>query len=33
MTIINFVDDFLPNALLVPNVSNVTMTYGKNEID
>ena len=30
---INFVDDLVPNVLLVSNVSNDTLTYGKKEID
>ena len=33
MAMINFVDDVVPNVLLVSNVSNVTLTYGKKEID
>ena len=30
---INFADDLVPNVLLVSNVSSVTLTYGKKEIE
>ena len=33
MAMINFVDDIVPNVLLVSILSNVTLTYGKKEID
>ena len=33
MAMINFVDDLVPNVLLVSNVSNATLTYGKKEVD
>ena len=33
MAMINFVDDIVPNVLLVSILSNVILTYGKKEID
>ena len=33
MAMINFVDDIVPNVLLVSILPNVTLTYGKKEID
>ena len=33
MAMINFVDDIVSNVLLVSILSNVTLSYGKKEID